>query len=218
MARRYSACSLAGVLTLLGALGCGGSKARSQDATGGNGGIGTDASGGGGAGGTMSPGGAGGNGGTGLQDAASSDSGFAADFADRVRAAVAQGGTPSTCASALPAIPVASAEEARAAVGAFVAEVRAVAPATLSVLVVECGTPTTASCAGRFQHDLYKSNGIYGESLYPLAVELESRGSFVEETIWSANDGSSSADVCISGVVDGLLVGVVMFNGRQTCP
>jgi hypothetical protein len=85
---------------------------------------------------------------------------------------------------------------------------------------VECGTATTTTCALRFMHDLYKSNGTYGASLYPLAQELEARGSSVEETIWTpeVNGITGAADVCFSGIVDGLLAGVCMFNERQDCP
>jgi hypothetical protein len=155
----------------------------------------------------------------GVTDAGGLDAAYAADFANRVRVAVAQGGTPSTCASPLPATAVTGRDEARAAVAAFIAEVVMPDASALSVVAGECGTPSTQTCARRFQHDVYKSNGIYGEMLYPLAEELESRASFVEETIWTITDGSSNgASVCISGVVDGILVGIVMFNDRQSCP
>jgi len=151
-------------------------------------------------------------------DVSVGDATFAADFASRVRMATAQVGTSSTCASPLPAVPVASADDARAAVRALIAGSLGVAPEALSVTVVPCGLPSTATCANRFLHDVYKSAGTTGDALYPLAEELESRGTSVEETIWIRMDASPDAVVCISGIVDGLLVGVVFFNGRQDCP
>ena len=49
---------------------------------------------------------------------------------------------------------------------------------------------------------------------------MEERAIFVEETIWVATvDGSTlGAVVAISGIVDGVLVGMVMFNDRAVCP
>ena len=126
--------------------------------------------------------------------------------------------TAGTCASPLPAVPVAGPADARAAVRASISGALGVAPEALSVTVGECGLPSTASCARRFQHDVYKSSGTTGDALYPLAEELESRGTSVEETIWVPMDALPDADVCISGIVDGLLVGVVFFNGRHDCP
>jgi hypothetical protein len=148
------------------------------------------------------------------------DASFADDFAKRVRAVTAQGGTASTCASPLPGVPVAGPDEARAAVRAFIAKVRGVPQDDLAVTAAECGGPTGQTCSARFQHDIYKSNGIYGEMFYPLAQNLESQGTSVEETIWVPTvDGSTfSAEVCMSGIVDGLLVGICMFNDWQSCP
>jgi hypothetical protein len=198
--------------------GVAGASGGSSGRQGGRGGVGN--AGNGGASVSAGNGGASGSAGNSRLDAAGTDAGFAAEFTDRVRAVVAQGGTASTCASPLPIVPVSSRDEAEAAMRAFVAEVLGVAAADLSMTTVDCGTATTQTCAGRFQHDIYKSNGIYGEMLYPLAQDLEARGTFVEETIWVATvDGSSTpAEVGISGIVDGLLVGVVMFNDRQSCP
>ena len=155
-----------------------------------------------------------------VPDASAGDASFADDFASRVRTVIASGGTASTCASPLPAVPVADPDAARAAVRSFIAGVRGVVPENLSVTIQVCGDAASVSCASTFRHDLYKSNGFYGQELYPLAQELESRGAFVEETIWrtTVNGVGYGPEVCLSGVVDGLLVGIVMFNDWQSCP
>jgi hypothetical protein len=147
-------------------------------------------------------------------------SSFALGFPARVRSTIRDAGTLSTCASPLPPLLAATSDDARAAVRQFIAGVVGAAPDQLTVMVGSCSATGAQTCARAFQHDIYKSNGIYGESLFPLAQDLEMRGAFVEETIWVAtvNGLTMAADVAISGVVEGTLVGMVMFNDRQDCP
>jgi hypothetical protein len=154
------------------------------------------------------------------RDAGLASSGFALGFAARVRSVVLDAGTPSTCASPLPSLPVGTPDGARLAVRQFIAGVLDVGAEQLDVTVHSCAAGAQPTCAQTFQHDIYKSNGAYGELLYPLAQELETNADFVEETIWvpTVNGITAAADVCVSGVVDGTLSGVVMFNDRQDCP
>ena len=169
------------------------------------------ASGEGGVGGVAAPGGAGGAG-AGACDLSG--------FAEAVRTARAEHGSPSTCASPLPMTELASDGDARAAVREFVAGVVGAPAPSFEVMAVECGTATTTDCARHFQHDVWKSNGILGERLLPAAERLWACADAVEETIWVPEvDGiTGAAVVCISGVWNQQLVGIAFFNEVSTCP
>lgn len=142
------------------------------------------------------------------------------EFAEAVQRARAERGSPSTCASPLPLVELGAATDTRAGVRAFIADVVGVPLESFRVDTVECGTSTTVSCARTFQHDLYKSNGVLGEALFPVAEQLESCASAVEVTIWVPEvDGiTGAAVVCISGVWNAQLAGIAFFNELDTCP
>jgi hypothetical protein len=196
----------------------------SGPATGGFGGGGV--SGGGAGGGGVSVGGAGGGGvgggGAGGQgtagafvDAALSDAGFAWDFAARASAALAAGAPSWTCATALPTVPVADTNAVHDVIHAFVAQVVAVSVADVTENDPPCGAPMNATCANHFAHDCAKSGGNIYDTVVPLATELEATAQSVEETIWVPT--SMTGDVAMSGISDGMLVGMIVFNGMYPC-
>jgi hypothetical protein len=82
-----------------------------------------------------------------------------------------------------------------------------------------CGGSMLATCATRFAHDCAKSGGAIYETVAPLAQELEANATAIEETIWTPvpNGIAMAADVVMSGITDGLLVGMVVFNGQYPC-
>jgi hypothetical protein len=141
-------------------------------------------------------------------------------FGEALRAAREPRGTALTCASSLPAMQVGDAAEARAAIGKFIGDVLGAAPASFMTADVECGTGMNASCARHFQHDIYKSNGVLGESLFPLAEHLETCANLVQETIWrsTVNGVTGQPAVCLAGIWNRQLVGIVFFNGIDACP
>jgi hypothetical protein len=150
----------------------------------------------------------------GQDDAAGTDAGFAWDFSVRANAALAS--TPAwTCAATLPTVPVADSTAARDVIQSFVARVTGVAVSDVSVTEGPCNTPTTTSCSERFAHDCAKSGGDTYNIVLPLAEELEAQAGSVEETIWVP--ASMTGNVVLSGIVDGLLVGMVVFNGELSC-
>ena len=79
----------------------------------------------------------------------------------------------------------------------------------------ECSTPNTTTCAERFAHDTAKSGGSIYNTARPLALELEAAATAVEETIWSPP--MFSAVVVMSGIADGVLVGMAVFNTPNVC-
>jgi hypothetical protein len=163
-------------------------------------------------------GGAGGSGGGG-SDGGYGDGGFTADFTARANTALAAGAPSWVCATTLPNVPVADAAAARDAVRQFIAQVVGVPSTDIAVTVQNCGSGT-ATCAVTFAHDCAKSGGNIYNTVAPLADELNATATSVEETIWvpMQNGMSFAADVVLSGISDGLLVGMVDFNYPTTCP
>jgi hypothetical protein len=149
------------------------------------------------------------------------DAGFAADFSARARASLASGAPSWTCATALPTVPVADTASMREAVRQFIAQVVGVPAADITLMVSPyCGAAMPAnSCATTFAHDTAKSGGSIYYSVAPLAQELESNATDVEETIWTPmqNGMTLAADVVMSGISDGLLVGMIVFNAPYAC-
>ena len=135
-------------------------------------------------------------------------------------AALDREGAPHSCASPLPALEVGNAEDARSAVREFIAGVVSAPAASIEPHPVECGTSMTTACARQFQHDLYKSNGFLGESLFPAAEQLEACASTVELNIWvpTVDGPQGPAIVCISGIANHHLIGIAFFNDLDTCP
>jgi hypothetical protein len=151
----------------------------------------------------------------------STDAGFAADFGARARAALASGAPSWTCATALPNVPVSDSASMRDAVRQFIARVVGVPPADIMMTVSPyCGAAMPAnSCANTFAHDTAKSGGSIYNTVAPLAQELDANATQVEETIWvpMQNGMSLAADVVMSGISNGMLVGMVVFNAPYAC-
>jgi hypothetical protein len=150
-------------------------------------------------------------------DALVSDAGFARDFAARAGAALAAGAPSWTCATALPTVPVADASAVHDVIHAFVASVVGVSAADVTENdQPACGDPMYADCAERFAHDCAKSGGDIYNTVRPLAAELESNARSVGETIWAPT--AMTGDVSFSGISDdGMLVGMIVFNGTYPC-
>jgi hypothetical protein len=147
------------------------------------------------------------------------DAGFAADFSNRATSALIAGAPPWTCATALPNVPVADSAAARNAVRQFISRVVAVPASDIMVNVQPCNSMTPPGCAVTFAHDTAKSGGQIYYAVDPLAKELEANAISVEETIWvpMQNGMTLEADVVMSGISDGLLVGMVVFNSPYAC-
>jgi hypothetical protein len=126
-------------------------------------------------------------------------------FADRVRAVPPSG---SQRALPLPQDRVDNVDAARSATRKFVAKTLAIAPEDLSLTVVECGTPTSALCSSKFNHDTL--NTPFSMALSPVAEELENCAALDEMTWWNAPDGSKA--VCLAGIDDGYLIGIAAFS------
>jgi hypothetical protein len=77
--------------------------------------------------------------------------------------------------------------------------------------------PTT--CATIFAHDTAKSGGSIYDTSWPLAQELEANATAIEVSIWTPMQGDLSLQpaVTMSGIADGLLVGMVVFNATYPC-
>jgi pilus assembly protein FimV len=148
------------------------------------------------------------------------DAGFAVDFSARADGALAAGAPSWTCATALPNVPVADAAAARAAVAQFISQVVGVPVADISSTVQMCGAgPGLTPCATVFAHDAAKSGGSIYDAVAPLASELEANATATEVTIWvpMQNGMTLPGDVSMSGISDGLLVGMVVFNAPYAC-
>jgi hypothetical protein len=149
------------------------------------------------------------------------DAGFAVNFTARARADLAAGAPPWTCATALPNVPVTDTASMRDAVRQFIARIVGVPPADIMMTVSPyCGAamPGT-SCASTYSHDVSKSGGAIYDTVAPLARELDANATAVEETIWvpMQNGMSLQSDVVMSGISDGTLVGMVVFNSAYAC-
>jgi hypothetical protein len=107
----------------------------------------------------------------------------------------------------------------RDAVRVFIAQVVDVAPTDISMEAQACGTPNTASCAALFGQDVASGGGSLYPSADPLAQELEANATAVEVTTWvPTKDGMArSAIFVMSGIADGVLVGMAVFNSTDAC-
>ena len=109
----------------------------------------------------------------------------------------------------------------RDAVRQFVAQGVGVPPSDIAMMVSPYGGAAMPanSCATTFAHDTAKSGGSIYAAVAPLAQELDANAKAVEETIWvpMQNGMSLAADVVMSGISDGLLVGMVVFNAPYAC-
>ena len=145
--------------------------------------------------------------------------GFAADFIPRAQAALNAAAPPWTCATTLPAVPVADGEAVRDVVRAFIAEAMDVALADITMSTEACDTPSTNTCAEIFAHDTASSGGALYDTARPLALELEANTTDVEVTIWvPMKDGMALPAIYVmTGISDGVLVGMAVFNSPDVC-
>jgi hypothetical protein len=181
-----------------GAVGVQGSAGAAVDASGAGGGIGGSAD---------------------AWSVDASDAGFAADFAARARTGLASAAPSWTCATALPSVAVADAAAARDAVRQFIAQVVGVPATDILVSAQTCGATMSTTCATTFAHDTGKSGGSIYFTAMPLADELEANATDVEVTLWTPmqNGMTLPGDPVMSGISDGLLVGMVVFNAPYAC-
>lgn len=145
--------------------------------------------------------------------------GFAADFVPRAQAALAAAAPTWTCATTLPAVPVADSNAVRDVVRAFIAAAVNVAPADITMTTDECSTPSTATCAEVFAHDTASTGGALYDTARPLAQELQANTTDVEVSIWvPMKDGLTLPAVFVmTGISDGVLVGMAVFNTPDVC-
>jgi hypothetical protein len=122
-----------------------------------------------------------------------------------------------TCDTALPTVPVADIAAAHDAIRQYVAQVVGLAPADLDMTVQECDTPMTITCSGRFAHDASKSGGPVYPTVMSLGDELEANAFSVEETFWIPAGTGAAAAIVLSGISDGQLVGMVIFEAAYPC-
>ena len=232
----FSAAMLAGFTQLI--LACGESKQSTggvSPAAGGGGGRGDSSSGVGGlagvpgvaAAGAGASGSAGAGATAGTQNGSAGDgaagagpaTGFAADFIPRAQAALKAGAPTWTCATTLPTVRVADTDAVRDTVRAFIAQAVDVAPADITMSTQTCSTPSSAACSQVFAHDTEKSGGGIYDTANPLAQELEANTTNVEVSIWvPMKDGITlPAVVVMTGISDGWLVGMAVFNTPDVC-
>jgi len=230
--------SLSGVGGLAGAPGVAAAGGTPQDGVGGSANASSGGAGGrkpaAGAGGMSAGGLAGGESGSagagaaaGTEDGSAGDgaagagpvTGFAADFIPRARAALKAGAPTWTCATTLPTVGIADSEAVRDAVRAFIAQAVDVAPADITMSTQTCSTPSSAACSQVFAHDTEKSGGGIYDTVNPLAQELEANTTNVEVSIWvPMKDGITlPAVVVMTGISDGWLVGMAVFNTPDVC-
>jgi hypothetical protein len=147
------------------------------------------------------------------------DGGFASAFTTQAGAALAAGAPSWACATTLPNVPVTDTASMRDAVRAFIARVVGVPGADIMMNVQPCNSATPPACAVTFAHDTAKSGGSIYYTAMPLAQQLEANATAVEETIWvPMQDGATLAgNVVMSGISDGMLVGMVVFNAPYAC-
>jgi len=147
----------------------------------------------------------------------STDAGFPADFATQGRTQLAAVAPSWTCDDTLPTVPVADSAAAHDAVRQYVAQVVGLAPADLDMSVQECDTATTITCSGKFAHDASKSGGPVYPTVMSLGDLLEANATSVEETFWIPTGTASAVAIVISGISDGQLVGMVIFEAAYPC-
>jgi len=124
-----------------------------------------------------------------------------------------------TCATTLPAVPVADGDAVRDVVRAFIAEAVNFAPADISMMTEQCSTPSTTTCAEVFAHDTASTGGALYDSARPLAQELEANTTHVEVSIWTPiKDGLTLPAIFImTGISDGTLVAMAVFETPDVC-
>jgi hypothetical protein len=145
------------------------------------------------------------------------DAGFAADFAARARTELAAVAPSWNCDTALPTVAVADPNAAREAIRQYVAQVVGLAPADLTIMPQSCGTPASATCTNIFGHDAAKSGGMAYDTIIALGEELEANAADIEVTLWIPAGTGAAVAVVMSGISDGQLIGMVIFQAAYPC-
>lgn len=142
---------------------------------------------------------------------------FANGVAFAVKQAQLQGSK--NCGHAVPAVPVASVDEAWAKVRDYVTRVTGVKPGALKESVTACNLPVSATCANLFQNDLFHQDGRMGVALYPYAQQVDLKTKTDRVVIFTPQkEGISLPPVVVTaGVAGGWLMGLAYFDGRTTC-
>ena len=145
------------------------------------------------------------------------DAGFASDFAARARTELAAVAPSWNCDTALPTVSVADANAVREAVRQYVAQVVGLSRADLTITAQTCGTAASATCSNIFGHDAAKSGGMTYATIIALGEELEANATDVEVTLWIPAGTGSAVAVVMSGISNGQLVGMVLFEAAYPC-
>jgi hypothetical protein len=145
------------------------------------------------------------------------DAGFASDFAARARTELAAVSPSWNCDTALPTVAVADPDAAGEAIRQYVAQVAGLSPADLTITPQACGTPASATCANIFGHDAAKSGGQTYDTIIALGEELEANAADIEVTLWIPAGTGAAIAVVMSGISDGQLVGMVLFEAAYPC-
>lgn len=145
------------------------------------------------------------------------DAGFAADFAARARTQLAAVAPSWNCDTALPTVAVADPDAAREAIRQYVAQVVGLSPADLTITPQPCNTPGWATCTNIFGHDAAKSGGQTYDTITTLGQLLEANAADIEVTQWIPAGTAAAVAVVMSGISDGQLVGMVLFEAAYPC-
>ncbi len=160
---------------------------------------------------------------------APADAGFAADagqptvgfletFSQQVAVAAEVDGGGYDCALSLPNRLAGDSAEVQSIVASEF--LRVVQGQDAQAEVTPCGVPGFARCSDRFQNHLFHSNGYLGDSLKPLAQQVEQSGMNVKVIVWSAQDDagfSIGPGVSIAGTWGGRSFGILYVAKRPGC-
>ena len=138
----------------------------------------------------------------------------AAALEQQARAIAATASDQFSCARVAHATPVADLGQARAAAHTLVASALGLALDAVELDVsYACRDPATGGCANIFDKHGRSFGGGLAAQLWPLAQQLEATASAGEHTLWDKQDSAVAA--CISGVLDGELVGICVMAGAS---
>ena len=80
-----------------------------------------------------------------------------------------------------------------------------------------CGTSASATCTNIFGHDAAKSGGQTYDTITALGELLEANAADIEVTLWIPAGTGAAVAVVMSGISDGELVGMVLFEAAYPC-
>lgn len=146
-------------------------------------------------------------------------SAFADTFADRVRTIAAGFGSGSLCAFPLDPEPAADATTRLLSTRATVAAAVGLPGRDVTPEVVALCSASAPRCASSFEfHTLALGEAWFANDLTPLARELEQQAAQGEAIAWNRESDGSLFASCISGSVEGTLVGVCVVSAPVNCP